>query len=315
MAEAFPEAQTLLLTALLVIAGLILVLVMILLLRRTRGTGEDVSGTQARLEHISKSLAELEQVFALPRSRGAVGETLLSRLLEDWLPRASFELQYSFSDGTRVDAVVKLGRYLVPIDAKFPFEAAKRAMASESSAGGDAGGADGRGGGAGGTGRGGGTGGAGGTGRGGGTDGELRKAFMRHVEDIAQRYIRPGDGTLGFALMYIPSERVYQYVFGDAGDDLLGEAMGRGVVPVSPSTLFLYLQTVAYGLRGFTVSRDARAILSRVNAARTEGQELARAASVARTHIKNLGKAFDDVENRVERLREKLELPHEEGAE
>ncbi|MFP4066959.1 MAG: DNA recombination protein RmuC [Spirochaetaceae bacterium] len=303
MAEAFPEAQTLLLTALLVIAGLILVLVMILLLRRTRGTGEDGSGTQARLEHISKSLAELEQVFALPRSRGAVGETLLSRLLEDWLPRASFELQYSFSDGTRVDAVVKLGRYLVPIDAKFPFEAAKRAMASESSAGGDAGGADGRGGG------------AGGTGRGGGTDGELRKAFMRHVEDIAQRYIRPGDGTLGFALMYIPSERVYQYVFVDAGDDLLGEAMGRGVVPVSPSTLFLYLQTVAYGLRGFTVSRDARAILSRVNAARTEGQELARAASVARTHIKNLGKAFDDVENRVERLREKLELPHEEGAE
>ncbi|MFP4613077.1 MAG: DNA recombination protein RmuC, partial [Spirochaetaceae bacterium] len=141
MAEAFPEAQTLLLTALLVIAGLILVLVMILLLRRTRGTGEDGSGTQARLEHISKSLAELEQVFALPRSRGAVGETLLSRLLEDWLPRASFELQYSFSDGTRVDAVVKLGRYLVPIDAKFPFEAAKRAMASESSAGGGAGGA------------------------------------------------------------------------------------------------------------------------------------------------------------------------------
>lgn len=263
--------------------GIILVLLLVLLvmmLRRRRVPEGDEGGVLSRLEDVSRSLSELEQVFSVPQSRGAVGETLLSRLLEDWLPKGTYELQYSFREGTRVDAVVKLGRYMVPVDAKFPFEAAKRAMKKGT----------------------------------GGGRGELRTAFMRHVNDIAERYIRPDEGTLGFALMYIPSERVYQFVFVDQGDDLLGEAMGRGVVPVSPSTLFLYLQTVAYGLRGFAISKDARALLSRFTAARTEGAELAKALSVAQTHLKNLHKSLSEVDDRVERLTQKLDVSQDEEA-
>jgi DNA recombination protein RmuC len=249
-------------------------------------------------------------------------------LLEDWLPKSSFELQYSFRDGTRVDAVVKLGRYLVPVDAKFPFEAAKRAMEKDGviqQSGGETRAADGASAGSG-TEQGGretaqagaARGGAGARGAGGGRrasrggsnepPAELKKAFMRHADDIAERYIRPNDGTLGFALMYIPSERVYQYVFVEKAGDLLGEAMSRGVVPVSPSTLFLYLQTVAYGLRGFAVSKDARALLSRFSSARTESEELSRAVSVAGTHLKNLGKALGEVDERLERVRQRLDL-------
>lgn len=286
--------------------GIILVLLLVLLvvlLRRRRAPAGDEAGVLSRLEDVSRSLSELEQVFSVPQSRGAVGETLLSRLLEDWLPKGTFELQYSFREGTRVDAVVKLGRYMVPVDAKFPFEAAKRAMEKEADARGSRGTAGSR--------RGGGA--RGGTSRAtGGGGGELRTAFMRHVNDIAERYIRPDEGTLGFALMYIPSERVYQFVFVDQGDDLLGEAMGRGVVPVSPSTLFLYLQTVAYGLRGFAISKDARTLLSRFTAARTEGTELAKALSVAQTHLKNLHKALSEVDDRVDRLAQKLDVSQEE---
>ena len=285
--------------------GIILVLLLVLLvvlLRRRRAPAGDEAGVLSRLEDVSRSLSELEQVFSVPQSRGAVGETLLSRLLEDWLPKGTFELQYSFREGTRVDAVVKLGRYMVPVDAKFPFEAAKRAMEKEADARGSRGAAGSRGAGA----RSGGSRGAT-AGR-----GELRTAFMRHVNDIAERYIRPDEGTLGFALMYIPSERVYQFVFVDQGDDLLGEAMGRGVVPVSPSTLFLYLQTVAYGLRGFAISKDARTLLSRFTAARTEGTELAKALSVAQTHLKNLQKALSEVDERVDRLAQKLDVSQEE---
>ncbi len=286
------------------VLGIILVLVLVLLLvllRRRQAPAGEAAGVLSRLEDVSRSLAELEQVFSVPQSRGAIGETLLSRLLEDWLPKGTFELQYSFREGTRVDAVVKLGRYMVPIDAKFPFEAAKRAMEKEA------------GGGAPGTGRRAGGSRGGSRGAGGGR-GELRTAFMRHVNDIAERYIRPAEGTLGFALMYIPSERVYQFVFVDQGDDLLGEAMGRGVVPVSPSTLFLYLQTVAYGLRGFAVSKDTRALLARLTAARSEGAELANALSVARTHLKNLHKALSEVDERLDRLTQKLDLSQEEDA-
>lgn len=287
------------------VLGIILVLLLVLLvmlLRRRQSPAADEAGVLSRLEDVSRSLSELEQVFSVPQSRGAVGETLLSRLLEDWLPKGTFELQYSFREGTRVDAVVKLGRYMVPVDAKFPFEAAKRAMEKE--AGGRAAG----------TGPRGGAGARGGSRAAGGGRGELRTAFMRHVNDIAERYIRPDEGTLGFALMYIPSERVYQFVFVDQGDDLLGEAMGRGVVPVSPSTLFLYLQTVAYGLRGFAISRDARALLSRFTAARTDGVELAKALSVAQTHLKNLHKALSEVDDRVDRLTQKLDVSQDEEA-
>lgn len=287
-------------TAVAFLLGVVIVLLVVLavtLLLRLRGgprggTSEGESGVLSRLEDVSRSLSELERVFSVPQSRGAIGETLLSRLLEDWLPKDSFELQHSFHDGQRVDAVVRLGRYLVPIDAKFPFEAARRAMAKTDAAAGraDSGGNGGRGGGS------------------RGRPGELRTAFMKHVNDIAERYIRPDEGTLGFALMYIPSERVYQFVFVEQGDDLLGEAMGRGVVPVSPSTLFLYLQTVAYGLRGFAVSRDARAMLARFTAARTDAKELARSLSVAATHLKNLQKAFGEVDERLARVQQRLEV-------
>ncbi|MGM0675008.1 MAG: DNA recombination protein RmuC [Spirochaetota bacterium] len=323
-------------TALLVLTvALTVALLVLLLVRRRKQPPTDESSTRARLEDISRSVAELQRVFSVPQSRGAIGETLLSRLLEDWLPQSAFDLQYSFRDGTRVDAVVKLGRYLVPVDAKFPFEAAKRAMEKDEAAGappaGEAGGGGGGGGahaaggaaqsaaGAAGGERAGaaGAGGAAKTGRGASREpsAELRKAFMRHVSDIAERYIRPNDGTLGFALMYIPSERVYQYVFLEKTGDLLGEAMSRGVVPVSPSTLFLYLQTVAYGLRGFAVSKDARAMLARFTAARTESDELARSLSVAGTHLKNLQKSLSEVDNRVDRLRQRLDISEGEAAE
>lgn len=301
MLESVLTPQTIAAFALGIILVLPLVLI-VMMLRRRRGPAADDAGVLSRLEDVSRSLSELEQVFSVPQSRGAVGETLLSRLLEDWLPKGTYELQYSFREGTRVDAVVKLGRYIVPVDAKFPFEAAKRAMEKE--AGGSQAGA----------GREAGVGARSGSRGAGGGRGELRAAFMRHVNDIAERYIRPDEGTLGFALMYIPSERVYQFVFVDQGDDLLGEAMGRGVVPVSPSTLFLYLQTVAYGLRGFAISKDARALLSRFTAARTEGAELAKALSVAQTHLKNLHKSLSEVDDRVERLTQKLDVSQDEEA-
>ncbi|MFO8063212.1 MAG: DNA recombination protein RmuC [Spirochaetia bacterium] len=312
-------------TALLVLTvALTVALLVLLLVRRRKQPPTDESSTRARLEDISRSVAELQRVFSVPQSRGAIGETLLSRLLEDWLPQSAFDLQYSFRDGTRVDAVVKLGRYLVPVDAKFPFEAAKRAMEKDEAAGAPPAGEAGGGGGGGGAHAAGGAarsaagaGGAAKTGRGASREpsAELRKAFMRHVSDIAERYIRPNDGTLGFALMYIPSERVYQYVFLEKTGDLLGEAMSRGVVPVSPSTLFLYLQTVAYGLRGFAVSKDARAMLARFTAARTESDELARSLSVAGTHLKNLQKSLSEVDNRVDRLRQRLDISEGEAAE
>src|SRR5207237_1931077 len=106
---------------------------------------------------------------------GGFGELLLANLLRDRLPPDSYELQYGFRGGERVDAVIKVDR-LVPVDAKFPLDNFERLTEAE--------------------------------------DDEHRtlaeKAFARdlkvHVDSIAEKYMRPDEGTYDFALMYLPAE-------------------------------------------------------------------------------------------------------------
>ena len=135
---------------------------------------------QANAEILARAndLKKLEQALRPPKARGGFGELLLENLLRDRLPHDSFQVQYGFKTGERVDAVIKVER-LVPIDAKFPLDNFERLADAE-------------------------------------TDDEralYEKAFARdlkiHVDAIAQKYIRPDEGTYDFALMYLPSEGVY----------------------------------------------------------------------------------------------------------
>ena len=178
-----------------------------------------------QLEGLSRDVGALSKIFLVPHARGGIGETLLNELLRNWLPEKAYELQYTFGNGARVDAVIRLGEYLVPVDAKFPLESVRRSMEN----------ADGS-----------------------VVTAEVKRTFQRHIEDIRSKYIRPEDGTLQFALMYIPSERVYYHSFVETDSGLLEEAIRSGVVPVSPGGLFLYLQTVAFGLKGLGFSRQQK---------------------------------------------------------
>ena len=85
---------------------------------------------------------------------------------------------------------------------------------------------------------------------------------MKHIDDIATKYIRPDEGTLEFALMYLPSEALYYRAFVDNDGSLMSDAVSRGVVPAGPSSLFLYLQTVAFGLRGLGLTGRERELTS-----------------------------------------------------
>jgi DNA recombination protein RmuC len=141
---------------------------------------------------------------------------------------------------------------------------------------------------------------------------EVRQAFLRHVEDISKKYIQPKEGTMRFALMYIPSERVYYQVFADSDGSLTEEALRQGVVPVSPSTLFLYLQTVAYGLRGFSLSEEQAEMVRIVQQLKGDLSLFSKNYSLAGTHLKNLQRSFEDSSarlSRIELLVERLEDP------
>jgi DNA recombination protein RmuC len=264
------------------VGALLLGLIVGLLLSRRRRP-DDIPAVVQQIDHVRSELQQLSQLFLVPRTRGVVGETILTELLASWLPRKSFQTQHGFSNGTRVDAVIKLGNLLVPVDSKFPLEAIQRFLESEPEAGAR-------------------------------LPADIRKSFQKHIADIADRYIRPDEGTMGFALMYIPSEGVYYRLFVERQDELLAMALERNVVPVSPGTLFCYLQTIAFGLRGLSLPEETVKLLGDLARLKDDLASFTRSFQTASTHLRNLTRAFDeaggklgDVETSTRRLTDREE--------
>jgi DNA recombination protein RmuC len=202
----------------------------------------ELQGTNKQMLQLGGEVKRLQDILASPKLRGQIGEWSLNNLLENILPADSYELQYSFKDGQKVDALIKLAGYSVPVDAKFPlpaFEALLRAETDDEKAG-------------------------------------LRKQFYRdvatHIDKIASNYIRPAEGTLDFALMFIPAENVYYETivkYPDEVKDMLQYSLDKRVIPVSPNLLYAYLMTVVMGLHGLQIEKQAAEIrrnLSKLNA-------------------------------------------------
>jgi DNA recombination protein RmuC len=130
---------------------------------------------------------------------------------------------------------------------------------------------------------------------------QIKRTFIQHAKDIASKYIRPDEGTLQFALMYIPSESLYYRCFVE--DSRLSAAvLEQKIIPASPSTLFLYIQTVAYGLRGFRFSRKAEQMIARLFELQTELRSFEKNLGTTATHLKNLTNAFDSLTTNYRRV-------------
>ena len=134
----------------------------------------ELSEASRRIFEVGKDIATLQEILQPPKLRGGLGEQFLGELLSQILPAEFFTLQYQFSSGERVDAAVRLGERLVPIDSKFPLDNFKRIIECKTE--------------------------------------EERKAYQKtfyrdvkkHIDDIASKYILPQEGTYDFALLYIP---------------------------------------------------------------------------------------------------------------
>lgn len=185
-----------------------------------------------RIFELSKDLASLQEILRPPKLRGGVGEVLLENLLGNGLPHGQYEMQWRFSTGNTVDAVIRLAGKLVPVDSKFPldgFYAITRAQSDDERA-------------------------------------KARREFLRqvagHVKVIAEKYILPEEGTYDFALMYVPAESVYYEAVVRADDSagVYGYALSQKVIVVSPTTFYAYLVALAYGLKGLQVEQQAEQI-------------------------------------------------------
>ncbi len=182
---------------------------------------------------LGQDVRSLQDILKSPKLRGQIGEYSLEKLLREILPTDSFTLQYTFRSGRRVDALVRMAEYAVGIDAKFPlpgFEEMIHAATEEDRS-------------------------------------RLHRKFhndvIKHIDKIAADYINPEEKTLDFALMYIPAENVYYETVirhEDDKTDLLGYAMQKKVIPVSPNLLYAYLMTVVMGLHGLQIEQQAEQI-------------------------------------------------------
>jgi DNA recombination protein RmuC len=241
----------------------------------------EVSEIAVRLEKLGGSVDELGKILRVPKLRGLMGEQTLEAMLRQVLPDRFWSVQHRFEDGRTVDAVVRLGDSLIPVDAKFPLESYERLVAA--------------------------------------SDEDARRPARREfersvklrVEEIAGRYIRPGEGTVDFALMFVPAEGLFGEVVGGGEDptaeNLLDFALQRRVLPVSPATLFAYLSIVASGLRGFEVERRASEIVQNLAASEQELRRLREDFAVLGKHLLNASQKYTEVERRLDRVENRLE--------
>ena len=224
----------------------------------------------------ANDLKRLEQALRPPKARGGFGELLLANLLRDRLPPDAYELQYGFRSGERVDAVIRVDR-LVPVDAKFPLDNFERLAEAESE--------------------------------------EHRvlaeKAFARdlkiHVDAIADKYIRPDEGTYDFALMYLPSEGVYyELVCGKTGA-LLSYAHEKRIFPVSPTTFTSQLQVIALGLKGMQIEQRAHEVMAYCAQLENDFGRFRDDFQVVGKHLGHAQSKYSEAERRLDRFEGKLD--------
>src|SRR3989304_4115084 len=244
----------------------------------------ELSRATGELFEIGKNISGLQEILKAPKLRGGLGEFFLGDLLSQCLPRNHYELQYTFKNGSRVDAVIKLEGGLVPVDSKFPLENFSRTLRAD-------------------------------------TDEEKKAArrrfasdCRRHIDAIAASYILPGEGTFNFALMYIPAENVYyetiikdEAAADSSGKSLSGYAFSKRVVPVSPNTFYAYLQTILLGLRGMEVGSRAEEILKALQRLKNDFEKFSSDLEVLGRHINNTRAKYDEVEKKVEGFRYALD--------
>ncbi len=198
--------------------------------------------TNKQVVGFAEQLQSLENILKNPKQRGILGEYYLEELLKNVFSPSQYQMQYQFKDGQIVDAVIFVREdKIIPIDSKFSLENYNRIIEEKDP----------------------------------GRREQLEKTFRQdlknRIEETA-KYIRPREGTLGFAFMFIPAEAVYyDLLVNKIGAiksntrDLIEYAVReKHVHIVSPTSFYAYLQTILQGLRAFQIEKSAKEIRKRV---------------------------------------------------
>lgn len=197
--------------------------------------------TNKQVIGFATQLQNLEDILQNPKQRGILGEYFLENVLKNVLPPGGYQMQYTFSDGDIVDAVVFVKDKIIPVDSKFSLENYNRAVSETNPE----------------------------------RRAELENIFKSDLKkriDETSKYIKPKENTMDFAFMFIPAEGIYyDLLINQVGalktntHDLIDYAFKeKHVIIVSPTSFLAYLQTVMQGLRALQIEESAKEIRKRV---------------------------------------------------
>ncbi|MFA5995278.1 MAG: DNA recombination protein RmuC [Patescibacteria group bacterium] len=231
----------------------------------------DVSKNLGQMQEIGHNMKDLQNFLKSPKLRGNIGEQILQDLLGQNFPKELFQMQYKFNNGEIVDALLKTDNGFIGIDAKFPLENFNYLMQAKSDA----------------------------------EQQNFQKLFIRdvkkHITAIAKKYIVPEEGTVNFAVMYIPSESVYYEIIRD-DIDLNNFSNTHKVLLVSPNSFYYFLKVILMGMQGKKIEAQAQAILSTIEGIAKDSKKFGESLSVLNTHISNAKGALDRVNTDYGRL-------------
>jgi DNA recombination protein RmuC len=227
-----------------------------------------VSEGQKQVVGFADQLQDLQNILKNPKQRGTIlGEYYLETILSRVLPPKTYKIQYTFSNGDTVDAVVFVKDKIIPIDSKFSLENYNRIIEANQA---------------------------------GNNPEPFIQEFKKDIKkriDETSKYIRPNENTLEFAFMFIPHESIYyDLLVAEVGNikintqDLVEYAFKKKVIMVSPTSFLAYLQTVLQGLNALQIEESAKQIIQRIG-------ELGSHLKVYEVYHEKLGNSLNTVLN------------------
>ncbi len=244
--------------------------------------------TNKQVVSFTEQLEELQDILKNPKQRGILGEYYLEALLRNILPAGAYEMQYTFPNGTIVDAAVFVKDKIIPVDSKFSLENYNRLSGEKDPI----------------------------------RKAEYEKTFVNDLKmriTETSKYIQPENGTMDFAFMFIPHEAIYYDLLvnsvgtaAEGEENLIQRAASKyKVIIVSPTSFLAYLQTVLQGLRALKIEETAKDIVKRVGelgkhlkAYEDYHLKLGAALSTTVNHYNATGKELKKIDKDVMRITE-----------
>lgn len=243
-------------------------------LDRAAAVIRDVGKEVGAMSEIGRSMKELQDFLKSPKLRGNIGEQVLKDLISQMFPKHSFHLQYQFKNGDKVDAAIQTDAGILPIDSKFPMENFQKMAKAATPAEKDS------------------------------FEKEFTRDVKKHIEAISKKYILPDEGTMDFALMYIPSETVYYELVNMT--DVMEYAKRNRIYLVSPSTLYVHLQTILLSFEGKKIESRSKEVFKLLRTLQLDYAKVEENMGVLGKHLNNATSQFSNVSIGFSQLGNKL---------